>query len=128
MAFSNFTVEEEIQQQQWVDFAFFATKGIGAMNLTIYPGKIWKLKEVRMHLSVAFGSVQNFIISLSAAKGSAYNMLLLSQAMNTVSEVNLYYSTPLLFLSDDHLNLSMFTSIATVKGIEVIGSWAVSNT
>jgi hypothetical protein len=127
MALSNFTVEEEIPAKQWIDFAFFATKTSGALNLSIYPGKVWKLREIRVHNSVAFGSVRDLTIQISAVKGSAYNTLLLSQAMNTVQDLFVYYSTPLLFLSDDHLNLSMYASIATVRGISVLGSWAVSN-
>lgn len=127
MALSNFTTEEEILPKQWVDFAFFATVGAGALNLSLYPGKVWKLKEIRVHTSIAFMSVRDLTIQLSAAKGSAYNTLLLSQAMNTVQDLFVYYSTPLLFLSNDHLNMSMYASTPIPKGIEVIGSWAVSN-
>ena len=127
MAFSNFDSEEEILNREWVDFAFFATKGIGAMNLSINPGKVWKLKEVRMHLSVAFGSVQNFIIKLSAVKGSAYNTTLISQAMNTIQDLFILYSTPIVFLSNDCLNVSMFASMTAVRGFTVLGQWAVSN-
>jgi hypothetical protein len=127
MAFSNFTVEEEILAQQWVDFAFFASNNkAGALNLYVSPGKVWKLKEVRVHFSVAFVSVQDFTLNISAAKGSAYNTKLLSQAMNTVQDLIVYYSTPLLFLSDDLLHLSMNAVISTVRGIEVLGQWAVS--
>jgi hypothetical protein len=127
MALSNFDSEEEILPQQWVDFAFFSSKAAGALNLSIYPGKKWRLKEVRIHNSVAFGSVRDFILAISSVKGSAHNNLLLSQAMNTVQDLIVYYSTPLNFLSGDHLNLSMYASIATVRGVSVHGQWAVSN-
>ncbi len=127
MALSNFTVEEEILSRQWVDFAFFSQATNGALNLSISPGKVWKLREVRIHISVAFASVQDFTLKVSAVKGSAYNTTLISQAMNTVQDLFILYSTPIVFLSNDCLNVSMFASMTAVRGFTVLGQWAVSN-
>lgn len=122
--------KENIEPQRWTQFLFFSSGGAdGFVNESIIPGTDfgsipWKLGEVRLHFSVAFASVEDFVIRISSIKGSAYNTLLISQALNGITDMTIHYSDPLLFLSDDQLVITgAMVSATNIYGMEFIG-WA----
>ena len=119
-----------LQNQRWHEFSFFATGGAdGLITESVVPGTdfadvAWKLKSIRVHLSVAFASVEDLTVRLSAANGSAYDLMLLSQAMNGISDLLWQLDIPETFGSADDLviNLSL-VSATNIIGITVNG-WA----
>jgi len=122
--------EVYVQPQRWDEFMFFATVGEdGSVSETVAPGVIWKLKELRVHLSVAFASVEDLVfrISADAGQGSAFNFKFLSQAMNGVIDYQYIpaVSDGMIFQSADLGVITMSGASANnVIGIVVIG-WAV---
>jgi hypothetical protein len=127
-----------LDNQLWNQFAFFSSGGTdGGLSETIIGGDAsetehFYIKEVRLHLSVAFVSVEDFIIKLSEAiQGSAYNLILRSQAMLTVKDYQWIPDTGeekgLLFVSGDTLDIFMSMKSATnVWGLTVLG-WAIAS-
>ncbi len=113
---------------RWEHFSYFKSWTMDeTLEESIAPGKPWKLCEVRIHMSIAMASNKYFQMIVSAAKGSAYNTILYSLNYTGSTDIFLHYSDPLLFLSDDQLNLfASMVSVTNVHGIEVIG-WAVIN-
>jgi hypothetical protein len=122
--------EKYMDSQRWWDFDFYkaadpATAGTDLWQDTIAAGTPIKLRELRVHCSVAFASAQYLVIRLSDAQlGSAYNVTLLSYAMNGVQDLFVHYSDPIFFHSTDNLVIELSTSAANMIGIQAIG-WAV---
>jgi hypothetical protein len=58
-----------------------------AMSYTFAPGKKFTFEEVRIHLSAASATSENFVITIQSAKGSAYNVVLYTQDMDTVQDL-----------------------------------------
>ncbi len=123
MAWTDFTSEETLQYQRYVEFfAFFSDDE--SFIKSVSPGRVWRLEEVRLHFSVVFGSANYFTARLSATKGSAYNTVLISHAVLNSTDIFYHFSYPYLFMSDDVLVFSLLISVANVAGLEVHG-WAV---
>ena len=121
--------EEYIAPSRWKQFLFFDTAA-GAvasyLSATLNLSIPWKLTEIRIHFSVAMGSVKYLNIRLSSVKGSAYNTVLLSASLSGLLDYTVYYSEPLAFLSNDNIEIyTSVLSVANVYGIEVIG-WSIT--
>lgn len=115
---------------RWEHFSFFAAGS--AVNSYIAEtvdlgGKPWRLAELRINFSTAFGSVNYLRALISAALGSSYDATLLSQDLNGVKTLLLQYSDPILMMSGDKLYIiSSQISVANEYGVQVIG-WAVAD-
>lgn len=110
-------------------FSFFESIGATANpQITLNPEAIFQIKELRLHLSAAYSLVGDLVLRLSAAKGSAHNIILYSYAMSGSTDVFWYPSTAsntLQFLSDDHFIISLpMTSGAILGGINLQG-WTI---
>lgn len=119
---------EEVQQPaRWSYFSFYASGGAnGAVTESLSPsGKQWRFAELRLHFSVAFASVADLVVRLSAAKGSAHNFVLLSKALLGSTDVLLQLSNPYNLLSDDQLVIG-WTQVSGVNvgGLNVQG-WGI---
>ena len=122
-----FTSEEYQLPERWTHFSFFASGGVnGAVTESLNPtGQFFKLAEVRLHFSTAFASVADFIVRLSSAKGSAHNLILLSQALSSVRDLLWQPDQELMMLSDDQIVLSWSqASGVNTAGLNVLG-WGV---
>ncbi len=118
--------ETYIQPQRWTEFMFFAIGGAdGLISENVAPGKIWKLKEVRVHASSLIASAGDLVIQLSSIRNSYLNMIFVSKAMLNSQDYWLQMSDPLIFESDDALNVR-FSVLSAVNylGITVVG-WCV---
>lgn len=118
--------ETFLNNQIWREFSFFASGGVdGVITESASFDNPFKLNGLLIHCSVAFASVEDLTVTLSSAKGSAYNTIFVSQAMNTVQDLFWQLSMPLPFESDDQLivNLSLVSGV-NVIGIKVFG-WSV---
>jgi hypothetical protein len=108
-------------------FQFFAT-GNTHMAEAFSPGFDYKLADVRLTLSVAHTSVTYFTGNLSAAEGSAYNMLLMSvlasQLTNGQNQIWTLNSELLTFFRADTWQFSMLNSGGIVWGL-VVSGWSI---
>ena len=58
-----------------------------------------ELVEVRLHLSAAAVAAENFVIYIDSINGTAYDVILFTQAMATVQDVIYRPDTPIRLLS-----------------------------
>jgi hypothetical protein len=120
--------KEFLQPQRWDEFHYyFSGKANGWEDQSldfISEGYRFKVGEVRVHFSSAFASVEDFVMYRSAINGSMYNNIWISEALNGVRDLVLFFSDPLNFFSDDQL---VFTGsmVSNTNGysLEVFG-WA----
>ena len=62
--------------------------GSSAISETVTPGAAFRLEEVRLHLSAAGGTSENFIVTLDGgATASVYDTILFQQDMESVSDI-----------------------------------------
>ena len=123
--------KEYLPNMLWEEFMFFVSGGEhGAFIESISNMQGWeifKIAEIRLHLSVVHVSVQDFTMRLSAdsAQGSNFNQVFLSQAMLGINELLWIPDRPLIFQSDDQVVFSMGVASGTnVYGLAVYG-WSV---
>lgn len=112
--------------QRWTYFQFFASTGAndGAFSQSVSPGKPFRLMELRFHASIAVPSAGDLVLRLSAAQGSAYNMIFVSKAMLGSTDYWFQLSQPMEFLSDDQIVLTYSQkSAVNVVGVTITG-WA----
>jgi len=115
-----------VQPQEVELFNFYATGGAnGAASESLSIAKRAVITEVRLTWSVAFASVEDFVIKLSAGNGSAYNHTFVSQALNGVQYLNYIPNCSVYLESTDQLKFTMsMASGANTWGLQVIG-WAI---
>jgi hypothetical protein len=122
-------VGDEISYKRWDMFQYYdvsvpynSTTGI---NTFLTQSVLWQLQELRLHFSTAIGSVVYLKCKISSIINSTLNTILLSQSLNGVQDLVLYYSAPMLFHSGDILRITASSiSVTNVVGIEAMG-WAV---
>ena len=122
-----FTVQDFFGPHRWQHFSFFAKGSAVAsfINETVEHNGAWKLAEVRLHFSTAFGSVNYLRLNVSAINGSSYDTILLSQSLNGVQDLFVQYFEPVLMVSGDKLRIiSSQISVANEYGLQVSG-WAI---
>lgn len=112
-------------------FRFFATDGDSAaawddtMDEQFDPSCAFLLDQIRLHLSTAHASVVSFYVIVSNHIDSAYNEVLISQAMNGVKDVVYQADPPRLFFPGDTFSIGMAMSAANKYGLEISG-WAIT--
>lgn len=123
-----FDSTDYILPQAWERFTFFkSTAGNGKISESIAPARKFKIEEIRLHNSVAFVSTEYLKVYLSAAAGSAHNLVLISIIYSNVTDYRYTEDPPGWFQSGDQLVIELSTVSGTnVIGLNVIG-WAVSD-
>jgi hypothetical protein len=126
MAISN---GDYYQYKRWDQFHFYelsiALNSISGINTELYFSVLWKLAELRLHLSTALISDCTLVATISSIQDSSLNQRLLSQQISAAQDVIVQYTNPLLFYSGDVLKITTSTiSVTNIVGIEAIG-WAV---
>lgn len=118
--------EEFILPSRWTQFSFFAEAGAdGTVSESLAPGKPFRLDEIRLHFSATFSLVEDFVIRISSAKGSAYNNILFSQALSDLTDIVWQLSNPFTLLSDDQLVFTWSVSSNLNNGGLNVQGWAV---
>jgi hypothetical protein len=119
---------EEVQQPAlWSHFSFYASGGTnGAVTESLNPtGKQFRFNELRLHFSVAFASVEDLVVRISATKGSAHNVILLSRALLGLTDILLQLSNAYDLLSDDQVVIGWSqASGVNIGGLNVLG-WGI---
>lgn len=118
--------EEYLPYSRMKYFRFFADGLNASLDEDFTPTFAYEIKSVSLHLSVAHVSVVDFIVRMSAAQGSAYNLKLISQAMSDVQDFIWVPDSTQIFNVGNHLNFSMTMSSNNRYGLIVEG-WAVTN-
>lgn len=109
-------------------FNFFDSAGAdGAETFVVNPDTrtTMQFEQLRAHWSTAFASVEDMVVYISSAKGSAYNLVLLSQALAGITDILFQPEKKVWLFSGDNLviSFSCASGVNTV-GIEVQG-WSV---
>ena len=106
---------------------FFASQAAagGSMFEDINLSYAFELDRIRLHMSGAHGSVEDFTVVLSHHRGSYFNQNILSQAMNGVQDVLYQADPPARINRGDTIHFSMVASAANPWGLEVSG-WAIT--
>lgn len=118
------------QPQRWDVFRYWAEGGTnGWETQSIRPEDyIIKIKEFRLHFTpsnLSFTSVEDLVIYISSASGSAYNILLLSLALSGITDFIGYYNSDMWIGSQDQIiAIASMKSAVWTWGFEAIG-WAV---
>ena len=119
------TTLEYIGNNRYHDEIYYGFYGEdGTIGDNVAPGTVWKLKNIRIHASVPFVSVETLVMKISAGLGSAYNTVLYSANFSDYEDLFIHYSEPLTLMSDDQL----LFELSMVSGTNIIGfqfeTWA----
>jgi len=112
-------------------FSFFATDGnpIAAWDDTMDEqfdaSCAFILDKIRLHLSTAHVSIVSFVVRLSHHIDSAYNEVIVSQAMLGVWDLLYQADPPRFFYPGDTLSIAMPMSAMNTYGLEITG-WAIT--
>jgi len=94
------------------------------LSVVFSPGD-YEIDKIRVRLSSVHASVVDFTATMIHHKGSYYNRLFLSTAMNGIQDAVFSAFPTLVMHYGDSIQFSMVMSAANVAGIEVSG-WAIT--
>lgn len=112
-------------------FRFFASDGNPAaawddtMDEQFDPSCAFILDQIRIHLSTVHVSIVSFYVIVSNHIDSAYNEVLISQAMLGIKDVVYQADPPRTFWQGDTFSIGMAMSLANTFGLTISG-WAVT--
>ena len=89
-----------------------------AVDRNIAPGRAWQLESIRMHLSVG-GAATNLTVTVDAGAGAAYDVVLVTQDMNGVTDYFYKPDFPIPFGPSDEINIAYANGGGAVIGTEV---------
>lgn len=92
------------------------------MRVKLDPGRGFQLEEVRLHLSAAGGSSENFTTTVQSAAGDEYNAVLNTQDMNAATDEHYQPTRPVFLAKGDTLLFEWANSNTKTWGLEVVWS------
>ena len=95
--------------------------GAAAIAMTVAPAVAFQIEEVRVYLS-AGGAATNLTITIDSAAGAAYDTVLLTQAMNAVTDLAWQPTRPFILSPGDEIDIAYANGGAATYGVEVIYS------
>lgn len=95
-----------------------ATAATGAIALTVAPDWEFELMEVRVHLNGA-GGAGDLTVKLDALAGAAYDTVLLTQDMTTVTDLVYIPTNPMQFVRGDKIVVAWANAGNKTYGVEV---------
>lgn len=98
--------------------------GSGNISYALKPAVVWQVEEVRLHLSAA-GGANDFAITLDAGAGAAYNAVLLTEDMTTVTDLIWRPDRPVVLKATDELEFTWTNGSGRTFGLEVV--WSTTN-
>ena len=105
-----------------------SVKGAGSIAATIAvpASEVYKIEHVTLHLSPAPTTSENFTITLNAASGSEYDMLLQSADLSSSSTTDLvwYPDGDLYLTGGDSLDIAFANTDGVTYGLQVVWSKA----
>ncbi len=95
--------------------------GAAAIAETLAPGATWELKEIRMELSAAGGTAENFTVTMDNSLGATYDVVIFSQDMEAVVNLSQTYDDrERRFKADDELDFAYNNNNTRTWGMEII--------
>ena len=73
-----------------VRFAYFTGAEGVAMDETVSSDELWRLMQVRLHLTGASG-VENFVVQMDSSTNAVYDCVLLTVAMNGLTDTTFMF-------------------------------------
>ena len=95
--------------------------GAVAIATTIAPGAKWALREIRVHLSDA-GGAGNLTATMDSGTALAYDSVVLTQDMTSVTDLEWQPDFPMIFDADDEIDIAWANGSSRTYGLEVIYS------
>lgn len=101
------------------DIMISRVTGAAAMSSTLSPTYSFELIDVRIHLDAASATSENFTITLDSAKGTAYDTLVYSRDMDTVTDIIWTPEETLKFAAGDSLIFAWANTNTRTYGLEI---------
>jgi len=98
---------------------FHRATGSSNISSTLTPETAWQFEEVRVHLS-AVGAANDFTLTIDNAKGAAYDILILTQDMTSITDLVWQAERPMEFASGDKLVAAWTNGSSRTYGLEII--------
>lgn len=98
---------------------FRAQAATGAIDETLTPVSAFQIEEIRLHLDAAGGATEDFTAVLDSDAGTRYDVLILSQDMELVSDIIYQPPRPLIFSAGDVIDFGYTNTNGRDWGLEV---------
>lgn len=98
---------------------FHRVTGAAAIASTLVPGVAWQLEEIRVHLSAA-GGAGDLTATLDHSVGAAYDTVILTQDMTSLTDYVWHCERPMEFDADTELDIAWANANTRTYGLEVI--------
>lgn len=95
------------------------TSGSGALSVTISPDREFNFDDMRLHLTSECSATEAFTITLDSEYGSRHDVLLVSQNMDGVQDLQVIDTNETRYLRDDNWLIEWPNSQSIPWGIEV---------
>ena len=96
----------------------FKATGSGAMSETITIDKATRILSITLHLSSVGATSENFVVAIDSDSGTAYDAVLISQDMNTVTTY--FTNTEIHLYPGSDLDFTYTNTDASTWGLEVV--------
>jgi hypothetical protein len=93
--------------------------GSAAIAETLAPGTAWQLESIRVHLSAA-GGAGDLTATINHGVAAAYDIVLLTQDMTSVTDLVWSPERPMEFLPDDELDIAWANAGTKTYGLEIV--------
>ena len=95
--------------------------GTGAINHTVTPGYPFKIAKLELHLNAAPTTSQDFVVSIDAGDGSAYDIVLVKEDLSANSVADFVWTGPdEEFEADDVILVTWTNTDGRTYGLRVI--------
>ena len=94
--------------------------GAAAIASSLTPTGPIVLDSVKLHLSAAGGAAENFTVTINSITGAAYDTVLFSQDMNTVTDLLWQPDRPIPIVNSDVIDFAYNNANTRTYGLEVI--------
>jgi len=94
--------------------------GALAIAKTLAPGVAFRLIEVRLHLSGASATSENFTVTVNSYAGANYDVQLFSEDLNTATHFVWVPDNVRYFHEDDELDFAWANSDTRTYGLEIL--------
>jgi hypothetical protein len=98
----------------------FRATGAAAIASSLTPPGPIELVCVKLHLSAAGGAAENFTVTINSETAAAYDTLLFSQDMNTVTDILWLPDQPIPIVNNDVIDFAYANSNTRTYGLEAI--------
>lgn len=95
-------------------------KGSGAISETLDIDEAIMIHEVRLHLSAAGGSSENFSVKLDSHNGSEYDVVFSATDMNALTDKHWQPTYPVYVSGEDAVDFTYTNTNGKTWGLEVV--------